>query len=170
MSVTTFVPSRANASDGSRIAPRKSALRGELLPNLAVLLIERVVGRHQGKDAAGPDRVERLHEEVIMERVPLPLVLQLHVGKGRVADDRIEGPLGEPRVLKALDANLVLREQSLGDSPGERIELNADEVHPLGSEPQEVPAPAPGFEHGGISRHTEPGQRLNIARTTVGEV
>ena len=64
--------------------------------------------------------------------------------------------LGEPRVPETLDADLVLRVKGPGDSPGERIELDADEVHPLGSEPKKVAAAAPGLKHGGVRGNAEP--------------
>ena len=71
MSVTTPVPSRLKASDGRRIAPRKSARVGEVLADRGVLLVERVVRRDQGQDAAGLQGVERLREEEVVEREPL---------------------------------------------------------------------------------------------------
>ena len=40
MSVTTAVPSRLKASEGRRIAPRKSALVGEVFADGGVLLVE----------------------------------------------------------------------------------------------------------------------------------
>ena len=155
MSVTTLVPSRANASDGSRIAPRKSARAARYSRTRAVLLVERVVRRHEGEDAAGPQGVERFREEVVVEREPLAVVLELHVGKRRVPDDGVDAPLGEPRVAEVLDADVVVREEGPGDSARERIELDADEVHPLGGEPEEVPAPAPRFEHRRVLRHAQ---------------
>ena len=111
MSVTTLVPSRAKASDGSRIAPRKSARAARYSRTAAVLLVERVVRRDEGEDAAGPQGVERLREEVVVEREPLAVVLELHVGERRVPDDGVDAPLGEPRVAEVLDADVVARDR-----------------------------------------------------------
>ncbi len=59
MSVTTSVPSRLKASDGRRIAPRKSARLGQVLAGGGVLLVEREMAGDQGQDAAGFQGVER---------------------------------------------------------------------------------------------------------------
>ena len=109
MSVTTLVPSRAKASDGSRIAPRKSAFVREVLADRGVLLVERVVRGDEGQDAAGPQGVERFREEEVVEREPRAAVLELHVGKRRVPDDGVDAPLGELRVAEVLDADVVAR-------------------------------------------------------------
>ena len=99
--------------------PQEVGPLGEGLPHRAVLLVEREVRGHEGEHPAGLQAVERLREEIVVEGVSLPTVFQFHVRKGRIADDGVEGPLGEPRVPEALDADLVLRVKGPGDSPRE---------------------------------------------------
>ena len=65
------VPSRLKASDGRRIAPRKSASVGEVLADGGILLVEREVAGDQGQDAAGLQGVDGLGEEEIVQRQPL---------------------------------------------------------------------------------------------------
>ena len=76
MSVTTDVPSRLKASDGRRIAPRKSALLGQVLAGGGVLLVERVMAGDQGQDAAGLQGVERLGDEEIVQRQLLAAIVE----------------------------------------------------------------------------------------------
>ena len=68
MSVTTAVPSRLKASEGRRIAPTKSALRGQVLADGGILLVEREMRRDQGQHAAGLQGVDGLGEEEVVQR------------------------------------------------------------------------------------------------------
>ena len=171
MSVTTLRPLAGEGVRRQPDRPQEVGPGGEVLADAAVLLVEREVRRDEGEDAAGPHGVERLREEVVVEREPLAVVLELHVGKRRVADDGVDARLGEPRVAEALDPDVVVREEGLGDSPRERVELDPDEVHPLGGEREEVPGAASRLKHRRVPRHAESRRApQNIAGTTVGEV
>ena len=94
MSVTTLVPSRLKASEGRRIAPRKSALLGQVLADGGVLLVEREMAGDQGEDAAGLQCVDRLGEEEIVQRQLLAAVVELDVGERHVADHGVDAPSG----------------------------------------------------------------------------
>ena len=101
---------RPLAGEGVRRQPNRPEEVGpcrEVLADRGVLLVERVVRRDEGQDAAGPQGVERLREEEVVEREPRAPVLELHVGKRRVPDDGVDAPLGEPRVAEVLDADVV---------------------------------------------------------------
>ena len=158
MSVTTRVPSCLKASLGRRIAPRKSALRGEVLAGGGVLLVEREVTGDQGEDAAGLHGVQRLCDEEIVQRQLAATVVELHVGEGRIADRRVEAILGQLRVAEILDADVGSGVEGAGDAAGDRIELDADEAHALRRGGHEAAGGAAGFEHGGVCRDAEAGQ------------
>ena len=59
-----------------------------------VLLVEREVAGDEGEDPAGLQSVDGLREEEVMEREPLAAVGELHIGKRRVADNRVDGLSG----------------------------------------------------------------------------
>ena len=94
MSVTTLVPSRAKASDGSRIAPRKSARAARYSRTLPFCLssVKCVVTR--ARIPPGAQGVERFGEEIIMERKSRALVLEFQIGKRRVPDDGVDTFVG----------------------------------------------------------------------------
>ena len=74
------------ASDGKRMAPRKSARSAEVLAEGAILLVEREMAGDQGQYAAGLQGVERFGEEEIVERQLVAVVV--HVGHRRTVDCR----------------------------------------------------------------------------------
>ena len=119
MSVTTAVPSRLKASDGRRIAPRKSAFDGEVLADGGVLLVEREMAGDQGQDAAGLQGVDRLGEEEVVQRQLLAAIVELHVGKRHVADHGVDAALGQLRVAEVLDADVLVGVEGPGDAAGD---------------------------------------------------
>ena len=162
---------RALALEGVRRQadrPEEVGPGGEVLADGGVLLVEREVGGDQGQDAAGLQGVERLGEEEVVEREPRAAVLELHVGERRVADDGVDAALGQPRVAEVLDADVVAGVEGLGDAARERIELDADEAHALGGEPQEIARAAARLEHGRVLGDAEAGQRLEHRRDDRG--
>ena len=129
MSVTTAVPSRLKASDGRRIAPRKSARSAEVLADGGVLLVEREMAGDQGQDAAGLQGVDRLGEEEIVQRQLLPAVVELDVGEGHVADHGVDAALGQLRVAEVLDADVWPGCSARAMRPEMAVQLDADEPH-----------------------------------------
>ena len=106
MSVTTAVPSRLNASEGRRIAPTKSACPARLFAHRRILLVERVMRGDDRQDAAGLQRIQRLGNEVIMECQPLAVIVELDIGKRRIADHGVDLAFGQPGVAETLDADV----------------------------------------------------------------
>ena len=160
MSVTTAVPSRLKASDGSRIAPTKSACDSEVLADGGILLVEREMRRDQGQDAAGLQCVNGLGEEVIMEGQLLPLVVELEVGERHVADHRVNAVFGQLRVGEALDADVVFGVERLGDAAGDAIQLDADESRPFPALAHEIADAAAGFQDRGVAGNAQAGDSL----------
>ena len=160
MSVTTLVPSRLKASDGSRMAPRKSAALGEVLADGGVLLVEREVAGDKRQDTAGFQRIDGLRKEEVVERQAKAAMLELDVGKRHVPDHGVDAALGEQRVAKVLDADVVGGVERAGNPPGEGIEFDADKAHALWGEGHEVPGAAPRLEDGGFPWDTEAAECL----------
>ena len=155
MSVTTRVPSRLKASEGRRMAPRKSACCARCSRSAGVLLVERVVAGHQGQDAAGLQGVEGLGEEEVMQGEALPVVVELEVGERHVADDGVDAALGQARVAEVLDADVVAGVEHAGDAAGEAVQLDADEAHARGGQGQEVADAAARLQHGRVAGHAQ---------------
>ena len=131
MSVTTAVPSRLKASDGRRIAPRKSA-RAARYSRIAAFCLSSVKWRgDQGEDAAGLQGVDGLGEEVVVQRQLLPAVVELDVGEGHVADHGVDAVRGQSRVAEVLDADVADRDGGArAMRPEMLVQFDADEPHP----------------------------------------
>ena len=106
MSVTTLVPSRLNASEGRRIAPRKSARspRYSRKPAFCLSSVKWLVTR--ARMPPGFSAVDGLGEEEVVQRQLHAAVVEPDIGKRRVADHGVDLALGELRVAKALDADV----------------------------------------------------------------
>ena len=87
-------------------------------------------------------------------------MLELDVGKRHVPDHGVDAALGEQRVAKVLDANVVTGVKRAGNSPGEGIEFDADKAHALRGEGHEVPGAAARLEDDGLAWDTEAAQCL----------
>lgn len=110
MSVTTFVLSCLKVSLGSRIAPRKSARSARYSRTYRrVVLIKREMRRHHGDDPTRLQRIDRLREEIIMQRETLAMMIEPDIGKGYIADHRIDPVRRKLRIPEVLNANVVLR-------------------------------------------------------------
>ena len=128
---------------------------GEELADSCILLIEREVTRDQGQDSARPQGVRGLRKEEVMEREPLPPVGELHIGKGRVPDDGVDGAFGKIRVREALNPDVLVGMKGFGDAAGDAVQLDADKPHPFRGLAHEVPDAAAGLQDGGIGPHAE---------------
>ena len=95
MSVTTEVPSRLKASDGRRIAPRKSACSARYSRTAAFCLssVKWLVTR--ARMPPGFRASTRLGEEEIVQRQLLAAIVELHVGERHVADHGVDAALGQ---------------------------------------------------------------------------
>ena len=71
-----------------------AALRGEVLANGGVLLVERVVRTDQGEHATGLQGINRLGEEIVVQRESLAAVVEFDIGEGDVPDHRINAAFG----------------------------------------------------------------------------
>ena len=125
MSVMTAVPSRLNASDGRRMAPRKSAWAASMLADGRVLLVEREMAGDHGEDAAGFQGFDRLGDEKVVEGELLAVEVELDVGEGDVADHGVERR--ELGIAEVLDADVGLGMEGAGDAAGDAVEFDADE-------------------------------------------
>ncbi len=96
----------------------------------AVLFVERVMRRDKGEHAAGLQGIDGLGEEVIVQGEFLAPVIELKVGERHVANDGINPALGQFGVAEVLDADIGFRVQGFGNPPGNRIQLDTDEVPP----------------------------------------
>ena len=114
----------------------------------------------QGQHAAGLQCVNRLGEEVIVQGQLLPVVLELHVGEGHVADHRVDAVSGR-RVSRKFSMRMswpgwsarAMRPEMVSSStPMKRI--------PCGARYRKLPGAAARLQHGGVVGDAEAGQRL----------
>ena len=90
---------------GQADRPEEVGPLGEVLADGGVLLVQREMRGDHGEHAAGLQGVGRLGDEVVVQREALPVVFQLHVGEGHVADHRVERR--QPGVAEILDADVL---------------------------------------------------------------
>ena len=100
-----------------------------MLPQAGVLLVQGVVGGHQGQHAAGLQGIEGLGQEEVMQGEARPVIVEPEVGERHVADDGVDAVLWQARVAEVFDADVVAGVQHAGDAPGEAVQLDADEAH-----------------------------------------
>src|SRR5579871_10207 len=131
----------------------------QVLAYRGVLLVQREMRCHHCQHAAGLQGVDGLGEEVVMERELLSLISELQVGKGDVADGRVDAICGQLRVAETLDADVVARMKGLGNAAGDGVQLDADEARPRLSVSHEIADAAAGFQHGGVSGDAQAGNR-----------
>ena len=79
-------------------------------------------------------------------------------------------PSGKAGVAEVLDADVVRGVEGPGDSPRERVELDADEVHPRRGEPRKFPMPHPGSSTVASAGTPRRVRASCIACMTTGEV
>ena len=133
---------------------------GEVLADGGVLFVEREVASDKRQDTAGFQRIDGLRKEEVVERQAKAAMLKLDVGKRHVPDHGVDAALGERRVAKVLDADVVGGVKRASDPPGEGIEFDADKAHALWGEGHEVPGAAPRLEDGGLAWDAEAAQGL----------
>ena len=133
---------------------------GEVLADGGVLLVEREVAGDKREDTAGFQRIDGLRKEEVVERQAKAAMLELDVGKRHVPDHGVDAALGEQRVAKVLDADIVAGVKRASDPPGEGIEFDADKAHALWGEGHEFPGAAAGLEDRGLAWDTEAAQGL----------
>ena len=160
MSVTTAVPSRLNASDGSLMAPKKSACASEVLADGGILLVERVMRRDQCHHAAGLQGVDGFGEEIIVQGKLLAAILELEVGERHIADDGVDAAFGQACVAEVLDADVLAGMERFGDPPRDGIHFNADEPRPRSTVAHEVAGAASWLQDRGVGGHAQTGDGL----------
>ena len=107
--------------------------------------------RDQRQHAAGCKLVDRLGEEIIVQRQLLAVVIELHVGEGDVADDGVE--LRQNGFLKVLDADLLVGKPGPGDAAGDGVQFHADELHAFRSVGHEIARAATRLKDEGVGRN-----------------
>ncbi|MCZ2341334.1 MAG: hypothetical protein LC104_06000 [Bacteroidales bacterium] len=137
-----------NGSDEIRLV-------GEVFTNRGVLLVECEMGRDQSQDAAGFQGIDRLGEEVVVQGEFLAVMVEREIRERDVADHSVDTPLGEFRVPKTLDANVVLRMDCPCNAAGDRIHLHADEPLSRLAVAQEIADAAARFQDRAISIHAQ---------------
>ena len=80
----------------------------------------------------------------------MPLVVELEIGKGNVADHGVDAAFGQLRVAEVLDADVGLGVQGLGDAARYRIHLHADEAGLARGVAHEVAGAAARFQDRGL--------------------
>ena len=130
MSVTTRGALPLEGVGGQADRPQEIRPLGQVLADGRVLLVQREMAGDQGQHAAGFQGVDRFGEEVIMQREPLAVVVELDVGEGHVADHGVDAALGQPGVAEILDADVGSGVEGAGDAAGDAVQLDADEPQP----------------------------------------
>jgi hypothetical protein len=95
-----------------------------------------------------------------VERKLLTIVLQLHVRERDVADNGVDAVFRELGVAEVLDPNVVFGMPEPGDSPGDRVHLDADESCIGIGEAEEVPRTTARFEDRRVLGNTESTDRF----------
>ena len=90
----------------------------------------------------------------------LAAIVELQVGKRHVADHRVDAVLGQLGVAEALDADVLVGVERLGDAAGNRVQLDADEAHPFLALAHEIADAAAGLQDRGIVGHSQAANRL----------
>ena len=121
------------------------------------MLIERVVAGHECQHTAGLQGVDRLGEEIIVQRELLSAIIELQVGEGHVADHRVEAVLRQPRVAEILDPDVMVGMNGPCNAAGDGIQFAADKVHPPGAISHEVTDAATGLQYCCVARNAEAG-------------
>ena len=85
-------------------------------------------------------------------RVPIPPPV-----RDRCVHNRVNR--GQPCVAEIFDADVVLGMAGVGDPPGDRIEFDAEEPHPLWGQGEEVATATPRFEYQSGVGDAQTGQR-----------
>jgi hypothetical protein len=146
--VTTPVPAaRWCAPLGSR--PGQVGQRRDLAAGGGVARVHGVAGGHHGDQAAGPDQVQGLDDEVVVDAVPAGVVLavgQRERAERHVADRQVKTALAGPGIGKGLVENLRVRVQGRRDRGGDRLQFYARDLGSGGREADEVPRPAARFQ------------------------
>ena len=90
-----------------------------------------------------------------MQGEACPVVVQPEVGKRDIADHRVNAVRWEAGVAEVFDADVVAGVQHAGDTPGEAVQLHADEAHACRGVGQKVADAAAGLQHGRIGGHPQ---------------
>lgn len=142
-----------------------------------VALVERVAGRHEQRDAAGPQLIDRLRDEVIVKRKAQPTkrrpISDGEVREGRIADREVE-IVGEPRLVEVDAADDLVGIEGLRDARGDGVVLDADEHSVVGKavgpKPHEYPAAASRLEDLAARKTETLGRRPHGAHDIFGRV
>ena len=149
----TAVPSRLNASDGRRIAPRKSAWPASCSRTAAFCLSSVKWLVTTASTPPGFRASTRLGDEEVVEGELLAVEVELDVGEGDVADHGVERR--ELGVAEVLDADVGLGMERAGDAAGDGVELDADEPLAGRGVGHEIPDPASRLEDDGVGGDPE---------------
>ena len=142
-------------------------LRRQVFADGGILLVEREVGGDQRQHAAGLERVDRLGEEEVVQRMFLPAIVELEVGEGHVADDRVHAAFRQARVTEVLDPDVLPGMQCLGDAAGDQVQLDADEAHPARGQAHEIARAQPGSRTVAVGGDTQAADGLVHRRDDV---
>jgi hypothetical protein len=115
------------------------------------------VGRHQGEDAAGPERINGFGEEEIMQRKSLATIIELEICEGNVADRSVNASFGQRRVAEAFNADVVIGMKGFRDPSGNSVQLDCDEALSALSFAYEISDAAARLQNGGVVGNAQPG-------------
>ena len=124
--------------------------RGDFPARGRVAGVHREPGGEHGHHSPGPDQVQRLDDEVVVDAVPgwvVPPVVQCHVPERHVPDRQVKTAVAVAAVGERLGADLRVRVQQASDPRGHRVQLDPGHLGGLRCERDEVAAAAARFEH-----------------------
>jgi hypothetical protein len=95
-----------------------------------------------------------------VQRQLLPLVVELQVGEGNVADYSVDSVFRQLGVAETLDADIGIRVNRPGDPPGYAVQLDADESHPFPRLAHKIADAATWFHYKGVCGNSKAGNRF----------
>ena len=103
----------------------------DILSHYWAFLIQRALGGHESNDAARSHLVQSFGKEVVVDQevvLVIALVRQLEIAEGDVADGHIKKAVRQLRSLEALDSDGGCLIELLCDSPGDSVQLYAEDA------------------------------------------
>ena len=105
-----------------------------------------------------------------MQREACPVIVELEIGEGDIADDGVNAVLGQARIAEVFDADVVAGVERAGHPSREVIQFHADEAHAFRGVGQEVPDAKPGSSTRASGSTPRRANAACMAWMTMGEV
>ena len=134
---------------GQPDCPGEVGQGGDLAARGGVAGVHGVAAGHHGDQAARPDQVQALDDEVVVDAVAagvVPPVGQGEAAERDVADRQVEAAFGGAGAGEGLVGDVGIGVQPGRDRGGDRVQFHARDPGAAGREADEVPASAPCFQ------------------------